>query len=360
MKNIKRKSLVAVLIPANNEEHVIAKTLKAILKIVPSKDIYVVDDGSLDKTSKIARRYTKKILMTKQNRGKANALNSGIKFFKLSDRYEYIFFIDADSKPKRDFIIKTFKHLRKDKYKEISCVIGRIKASGNNWISKYRQWEYQISYLIHKKAQEHMGSILVTPGCATIYRSSVFKKLKFPKGTLTEDMDLTFLMHRSGLNKMVFENKAIVYTWDPQNVKEFMMQINRWYTGFWQVVRKHNIPWQGQILDLEVTILALEGLYNGFLVIFFAISFISLSMNGKISIVVFPLLFDFFFFFLPSLIWSIYYDKNYSRILYIPHFYFLRFLSSAIFLKSFFNSFLKREEKEYVWNSKRYVERGMS
>lgn len=352
MRN-KKKLSVAALVPANNESKVIAKTLDALLKLVPPSCLYVVDDGSEDETAKIAKKYTKNVLIT-SNRGKANALNAGIKKFKLTKKHEYILFMDADSKPKSDFLRKALKHFRNDPKKKNICVVGRVKVLGSNWISKYRQWEYQISYLIHKRAQEYLNSILVTPGCATVYRSFIFDQFKFPIGTLTEDMDFTFQMHRAGFNKMIFETNAIVYTLDPQNVKDFSKQLSRWYTGFWQVVRKHDIPWQGQMLDLEVAILAIEGLYNGLLVIFFLIIIINLIFLGGISILVIPLLFDLFLFFIPSLIWSMISDKDYTRIFYIPHFYILRFLSSILFLKSYFDGFLS-QEKEYVWNSNRYI-----
>lgn len=261
--------------------------------------------------------------------------------------------MDADSRPDVNFLNHTIKHFEKEDNKKIVCVSGRIKGIGNDWISKYRQWEYQISFGIHKKAQAYLACILVTPGCATIYRSFIFKTLKFPTGTLTEDMDFTFQMHRAGYNKMIFEEKAIMYTIDPHTIKDFSKQITRWYTGFWQVVRKHDIPWQGQILDMEVAMLAIEGLYNGLLVGFFFVSLVSLSFFGGTHILIIPLVFDLLLFFIPSLIWSSITDKDYKRLLLIPHFYFLRFLSSFIFLKSYFSGFLSTE-KEYVWNSNRY------
>lgn len=350
MSKVVRES-VAVLIPANNEEGVIKKTLVAVLKFISPKDLYVVDDGSYDKTNTIAKKYSKNVL-TQENRGKANALNAGIKHFKLTDKYEYVLFMDADSRPEVDFLDHVLQHFRKDKKKKIICVSGRIKGDGLDWISKYRQWEYQISFNIHKKAQSYISSILVTPGCATVYRCSIFKTLQFPTGTLTEDMDFTFQMHRSGFSNMVFEDKAIVYTVDPNTIRDFIAQLNRWYTGFWQVVRKHDIPWRGQMLDLEVAVLATEGLYNGLLVGFLFISVINLTIFGGISILFLPLLIDLFIFFIPSLVWSSVSDRDYLRILYIPHFYLLRFISSIIFLTSFFKGFLSIE-REYVWNSNR-------
>lgn len=354
----KSNGKVAVLIPANNEEKVIGKTLDAVLHLARPRDIYVINDGSQDKTGAIARAYTKNVLVT-PHKGKAHALNAGIRHFRLTKRYAYILFMDADSRPKADFLVHALKHFTKDRGKKIICVSGRVKGLAQNWISKYRQWEYQISYLIHKQAQEYMGSILVTPGCATVYRSSLFDKLKFSSGTLTEDMDFTFQMHRAGYNNMVFENKAIVYTVDPQNIGDFVKQLNRWYTGFWQVVKKHDIPWRGQMLDMEVAMLATEGLYNGLLVIFFLLSVVNLTLFGKVTILVNTLLLDLFLFFIPSLVWSSVSDRDYVRLLYIPHFYLLRFLSSMIFLKSYFNGFL-RIDTRYVWNTNRYIEKEVS
>lgn len=346
------KLSIAVLVPARNEAGVIASTLKALLKLVPPSSLYVVDDGSKDKTRRIAKKYTDNVLQT-HNRGKAQALNFGIKHFKLTKRYRFILFMDADTQPKPDFLQVAVRHFKKDPKKQIVCVIGRIKGYGTNAISKYRQWEYQISHLVHKRAQWYLSSILVVPGCATLYRSEVFDKLQFPTGTLTEDMDFTFLMHRSGIGKMVFENKAIVYTQDPRNISDFVKQISRWYTGFWQVVRKHGVPWQGQMLDMEATMLALEGLYNGLIVIGFCGLIVPLALLGNLRILAIPLFLDLFLFFIPTLIWNSVSDKDYTRMLYIPQFYFLRFLSSIIFLKSFFVGYLS-QEKDYIWDSARY------
>lgn len=352
MRQIKKEK-VCVLIPAHNEERVIEKTLQSVVLLLASKDIYLVDDGSDDNTLRIAKKHIKHTAHIK-NRGKASALNYGLDHFKLVDKYDFILFLDADARPTKDYLKFTLPHFKRSENKDLVCVSGRVRGIENTWISKYRQWEYQIAFSIHKRAQENLSSILVIPGCASIYRSSVFKKLRFPTGTFTEDMDFTFLMHRSGFNKMIFENKANVYTFDPGRISDFIIQLTRWYTGFWQVVKKHDVPWRGQVLDLEVAMLATEGLYNGILVGFILVAFFKLLIFGGIGILLTPFLIDLLIFFVPSLVWSAYSDRDFSRILYIPHFYFLRLLSSVIFIRSFFTGFLS-EEKAYVWNSARYM-----
>lgn len=348
------KRLVAILIPAHNEEKVLASTLDAILAFAPREDVYVVDDCSSDATSEIAKKFTEHVLALPHNYGKAGALNTALDLFAIPKRYEFILFMDADTRPDNKFIQECMGHFASDVEQKISCVVGRVQGEGGSWVGKYRLWEYTIAHSIHKPAQEYTSSILVVPGCATMYRSKVFNLVKIPGGTYTEDMDLTFLLHRMGFSGMVFEPNAVVYTQDPQTLRDFMKQVHRWYVGFWQVVRKHDLPWGGQNLDYEVAILATEGLINGFVSIALLCLLPLLFMTQTMSILLVPVALDFFVFFLPSLVWSSYKTKDYSLSLYVLHFYFLRVTTSLLFLKSFFIAYLSRE-RMYSWNTARYA-----
>jgi poly-beta-1,6-N-acetyl-D-glucosamine synthase len=343
---------IAAIIPAHNEEEVIAKTLKALGTQLDMSHVYVVDDGSADHTADVARRYTENVF-TISNRGKAGALNSAIHSLHLHHVYRYILFMDADTQPSSQFIKNAMRHFEKDSKKEIACVVGRIQSLGGTWVAKYRLWEYTLAHSIHKRAQAHLESILVVPGCATVYRSEIFSNLKIPTGTLTEDMDFTFLLHRSGFSKMIYEPKAVVYTQDPQNLKDFIKQITRWYVGFWQAVKKHQLPWNGHNLDYEVIILATEGLFNGFICLTLFAALPLLWKNGAIHILFAPAALDFFVFFIPTLLWASIKTKKYTLPLYIFHFYFIRFLTSFVFLFSFFKAHVSKE-KIYKWDTNRY------
>ena len=345
-------SPTCVLIPAFNEAKIIASTLKSVRALVPSPHIYLVDDGSTDSTYRIASGLIPHVLKL-PNQGKARALNTALDHFRLPDKYEFILFLDADTRPRPDFLTHALPHFKNDLSLKTVCVVGRVKGLGDNWISRFRQWEYLISHLIHKRAQAIIGSIIVVPGCATVYRSFIFRELKFPTGTLTEDMDFTFLLHRQGLSHIVFEDRSIVWVQDPQRLSDYIRQITRWYTGFWQVVKRHQIPWKGQWLDFEVAMLGLEGLYNGIVVILFLTTIIPLAIFRHLGVLRIPALIDLFVFFLPTLAWSAFSEKDIKYMLYIPHFYFLRLLSSLVFLQGFFRGFLS-VQKDYIWDSRRY------
>jgi biofilm PGA synthesis N-glycosyltransferase PgaC len=347
------KRKIAALVPAHNEETVIGMTLASLLVQLPKADLYVVDDGSKDNVSKIARGYTDNVLTLKKNVGKADALNSALEAFSLSDRYEYILFMDADTQVDSNFVSACLKHFEEDTEKEISCVVGRVQGLGGSWVGKYRLWEYAIAHSIHKRAQAHLQSMLVVPGCATVYRAEVFKDLCIPAGTFTEDMDFTFLLHRAEHTQMRFEDSAVVYTQDPQTLKSFVKQVNRWYIGFWQAVKKHNLPWHGQNLDFEAALLATEGLFSGLITVVIIALLPVLIFTGSLGLLKIPVLFDLGIFFIPSLLWASFKTRNFTLLFYIPFFYFLRLLTSALFLFSFFRAYFGKQIS-FTWDTERF------
>ena len=89
------KPLVSILIPAYNAEDTIADTIKsAIGQTWPHKEIIIVDDGSTDRTSSIARQFASSELQvfTQQNQGAAAARNKALSLC----QGDYIQWLDAD------------------------------------------------------------------------------------------------------------------------------------------------------------------------------------------------------------------------------------------------------------------------
>jgi cellulose synthase/poly-beta-1,6-N-acetylglucosamine synthase-like glycosyltransferase len=196
--------------------------------------------------------------------------------------------------------------------------------------------------------------VLVCPGCATVYRSKVFDTLSIPVGTLAEDMDLTFHIQLNNLGKITFEEKACVVTQDPKSLRDFIKQIDRWYTGFWQCVSKHNIPWNGKLFDLEVAMLALEGLFNGLLIIVMA-ALIPFAFIKYPHLFYIPLFIDLFLFLIPTIIFIIIRHRHWNIVLHLPQFYFIRIICSLVFLISFFKVALNFDSKA-KWNkAARYI-----
>src|SRR5690606_9438733 len=90
---------LVLLLPAHNEELIIAATIRsAIAAGQDSEDIYVVNDSSTDRTEAIATQMLgADHVLSVERSGKALAVKQAIAHFSLEERYEWLHIADADS-----------------------------------------------------------------------------------------------------------------------------------------------------------------------------------------------------------------------------------------------------------------------
>ncbi len=88
---------VGILLPAYNEERNIRAVLRETKKHLPSAVVVVVDDGSSDRTSDIAKSEGARVITHNENKGKGEALRTGLaEFGKSYPNVEFIVIADAD------------------------------------------------------------------------------------------------------------------------------------------------------------------------------------------------------------------------------------------------------------------------
>jgi len=229
--------LVSIIIPAYNEEKVIANTIESTLEInYPNKDIIVVDDGSKDNTLQIAKRYQDKgvKVLHKTNGGKASALNLALTFAKG----ELIAVLDADTLAGRNSLKEIVKVFENEE--DIAAVAGNIKVRNKkNWITWCQALEYVAGIQIARRAFDLFGAITIVPGALGCFRKSVLVDTGgYDKETLVEDFDTTIKILKSGMI-VRGTTKSVAYTEAPDTLRDFYNQRIRWYRGNLQVVAKH-------------------------------------------------------------------------------------------------------------------------
>lgn len=247
--------LIAVVVPAFNEAAVLAQSLTSLSAVISTDHIYVVSDGSTDRTARIAKAQVPNVLALRKNRGKAGALEALISKYRLTRRYDYIFFFDADTRINREFLKRVRRMLTDVKP---ALLVGTVGSGRNGLISAYRAYEYGFSHFFYKNAQNAMGTIVVAPGCASVYRSDVIEALDFGNHTLTEDLDLTMQIHHRRLGKIVYCPQATVATQDPATLSDYWKQVNRWNTGFWQNFFLHKLYQPNHKINFEVLLLVAD------------------------------------------------------------------------------------------------------
>ncbi len=232
---------VAVLIPAYNEEKVIARTIRSVMMSnYKNLRIVVIDDGSRDKTLEVARTaYPEQVasgrltVLTKPNGGKADALN-----FALENIEEEIYVgIDADGVIAHDAITNLVPHFANP---HIGAVAGNAKVGNrvNLW-TRWQALEYITSQNFERRALDLFDVVMVVPGAIGAWRTAAVRAGGgYHTNTVAEDADLTMNLLEQGYS-VIYEDQALAFTEAPVNMDGLMRQRFRWSFGILQAIFKH-------------------------------------------------------------------------------------------------------------------------
>ena len=229
---------VSVIIPAFNEEKVIAACLTSVLRSdYPDFQVFVVDDGSTDHTSDVVRAmiadHPRVHLLREENAGKWHAANLALNHITTP------IFIAADADS--IFLPDTIRWLvQQFKDPAVGAVAGLVEVGNRvNLLTDFQHQEYMVTQNVLRRAHEFFDGILVVPGAVGAWRTrAVQASGGFSGETITEDADLTVAVHRAGY-RVRFEERARSITEAPVTVRTFLRQRLRWQLGMLQVSWKH-------------------------------------------------------------------------------------------------------------------------
>ncbi len=180
---------VSIVIPAYNEEKAIAKVLDQVGRLGMKKEIIVVDDGSTDRTGKIARKVRGvKVLGHRKNRGKANAIRTGIK----NASFDRIVTLDADCTYPVSHVPRLLKELESSDLVIGSRFLGKdrdmpgLNSFGNKMFS------LMITLLTRKKIVDSSSGMRA-------FRKSLWDSLDIKARNLELEVEMTTKSLRRGL-----------------------------------------------------------------------------------------------------------------------------------------------------------------
>ena len=228
---------VSVIIPAYNEQKVIAKTIQSLLasQYEGPVEVIVIDDGSTDGTLEAVEALNDpRLRVVKQsNSGKAYALQRGVD----ETTNEILIFADADTQFDRHAIALlagTFED------SQIGAVSGHARVGNRStFLARCQDLEYICGFNLDRRAYATWNCITVAPGAiSAIRRTTIIAAGGFSYETLAEDTDLTLAIHKTGY-RVEYQPKAIAYTEAPETFSALASQRFRWAYGTLQCVFKH-------------------------------------------------------------------------------------------------------------------------
>lgn len=203
------RPLVSVIIPAYNVEKTLLETVQSVLnQTYESYEIWIVDDGSTDRTYEIMKDLegndSRIHLIQQKNKGLSGARNSAIN----KCNGDYIAFLDGDDlwhksmlevlvsnavKFESDYVSSNFIYYYGEERNETEILLYGVELSKKEAIDKL------------------ISNVGYCSACAKLYSRELWKELRYPEEIrFAEDMFLGHeLIHRA--NKIVHVNEGFYY-----------------------------------------------------------------------------------------------------------------------------------------------------
>jgi biofilm PGA synthesis N-glycosyltransferase PgaC len=265
---------VSIIAPTFNEEVMAAPAINSLLALsYPELEVIVVDDGSTDgtlaaldrefdlearqvffrnsltskpvRTVYKSRKEPRLTVVSKENGGKADALNSGINFA----RYRYLCCVDGDTVFARDALLKAMSLVAKDPARivAVSSLFGislepeasvhsnhtRPRTTGH-LLGDFQHLDLMRSFVAYRLAWSRLECMLCVSGAFGIWRRDVILEMGgFSPAFTCEDIEMTFRIHEKFLReerpyRILSLPHMVAQTEGPNNIRSLISQRARW------------------------------------------------------------------------------------------------------------------------------------
>lgn len=229
---------VTIVVPAFNEQWVIARTLRACLEVDYPADrlqVIAVDDCSTDRTLAVMGHVAAadprlEIVAFDHNQGKRYGMAAGVR----RARGDLLIFVDSDSFVEADGIRRLVRYFADPR---VGAVAGHtdVANSHTNLLTKMQAVRYFVAFRVYKSAEALFRSVTCCSGCFSGYRRSAVEPV------LERWLGQTFLGSVSSygddrsLTNFLLPDWAILYAPDaqaytvvPDTLRTFLRQQLRW------------------------------------------------------------------------------------------------------------------------------------
>ena len=195
------KPFVSIMIPAHNEESVIAHTVENIRNLTYKNiEIILIDDRSEDNTLEVIKSLADKFdnvkyLSRKKDAfpGKSAVLNDAL----VIAQGEAILVFDADATVEPDFLSKLVPNLEPE---DVGAVQARkvIRNSDTNILTKCQNNEYTLDTYLQVGRDAIKGAVELRGNGELIKRKALEDRGGWTNSTITDDLDMSTRLHIKG------------------------------------------------------------------------------------------------------------------------------------------------------------------
>jgi len=266
---------VSILVPAHNEEIVVAGTIESILHLDYPRhlmEIIIVEDSSSDGT----RRIIEHLMGTDRRlklvsippgfggKGKSHALNVGLRYAS----HDLIAVYDADNAPEPSSLRLLVGELLADA--KLGAAVGKVRTLNRsaNFLTRCINIEFITFQWIIQAGRWRVFRLSSLPGTNYVIRREALERSGgWDPEAIADDAELTVRMAQQGY-QIKFVPYAVTWEPEPQDWAVWLRQRLRWARGGTYVVRKF-VPRLLRVRrrDLILEVLHLISIYHFFFLV---------------------------------------------------------------------------------------------
>jgi cellulose synthase/poly-beta-1,6-N-acetylglucosamine synthase-like glycosyltransferase len=274
---------LSILVPAYNEERTIVDSTTSFLTLqYPHHEVVLVNDGSTDATMGLllerfdlyqvppafsisvptepvrayyrSRRYSKLLVIDKDNGGKADALNAALN----AARFPYVLAVDADTLVEPDALLRMARPFLLGK--PVAAVGGTVRVANactiahgrvvearvdTRFLPAIQVLEYLRAFLFGRLGWNRLGGNLIISGAFGLFkRAHLFAIGGYRAQSVTEDIDLVVRLQRHLREHQIpdaisFIPDPVAWTEVPTTVRVLGHQRERWHQGLLETLWRH-------------------------------------------------------------------------------------------------------------------------
>ncbi|HEY2856532.1 MAG TPA: glycosyltransferase [Gemmatimonadaceae bacterium] len=274
---------LSILVPAHNEEMTIVESVVSFLTLqYPHHEVVLVNDGSADATMQRvlaaydlyevppafmisiptqpvrayyrSRRYSKLLVIDKENGGKADALNAALN----AARFPYVLAVDADTLIEPDALLRLARPFLLGK--PVAAVGGTIRVANactiehgrvvearvdRRLLPSIQVLEYLRAFLFGRLGWNRLGGNLIISGAFGLFKRAHLLSIRgYRTGSVTEDMDIVVRLQRYLRDHKLPDTTAFIpdpvaWTEVPTSIKVLGRQRERWQRGLLETLWVH-------------------------------------------------------------------------------------------------------------------------
>jgi 1,2-diacylglycerol 3-beta-glucosyltransferase len=241
----------AVMIPAHDEELVIASTLDSLaVQTYPQSfvEVVVVADNCTDTTAEIARSSGATVLerFNKDLRGKGYALDWALtQLLQRSNKVDAVVIVDADTWVAPDFLQIMAGRLASDADAEGLCALqGRYGSlnTDDSWRAALMAAALDLFNHVKPLGRDWLGLTVGLKGNGMAFTRQLLEKAHWRGDSVTEDIDYGLDLARYHNLNIGYVPNARVMAQMPTNANQAASQRERWEGGRYKLLRERALP----------------------------------------------------------------------------------------------------------------------